>query len=412
MESATLTARVGKLGLVSASVLVCLAGGELVMRQLHSLPSLPEATTRTEKARLYGWAPLPGQLLTSVDPETRRPVVSRANSQGWRDVEHALAKPPGHVRILFVGDSFTYGTVALDALYTRRVEAKLHALGHGQVEVISIGVGGWGTDQELEAIRNEGLRYEPDLVIYQFCSNDTINLDPPPELHGDFSLGSHKPFRFALQNDRLVRIDHASVEAARSAGSLSWLHAPLRLSALFRTLSDLLPEREVPVPVPDPSTDRLAGSGILARYGIVEMEKPWALAAWRLLAALVVEMRAVASAHGVPLLVFSESGEPGMRRFLLERGEVVAEGGADFVVFGGRKLEVDLQLPLRRLQGICERNGIPLIAPRRSYVRYGTDWHTNAAGNENMASDIVDFLVAWPAFQAILARSAVPPPAS
>lgn len=396
----------GKLVLVAASVLLCLGGAELLMRSLHPLPSLPEITTRTEKARLYGWAPLPGQILASTDPETGRRTESRANSQGWRDVEHALEKPRGRVRILFVGDSFTYGTVALDALYTRRVEFKLRALGHSQVEVISIGVGGWGPDQELEAIRNEGLRYRPDLVVYQFCSNDTVNLDPPPELRGDMSLGSHKPFRFVLENDRLVRLDHRSVEAERSAGPMSWLHAPLRKSALFRTVSAALPEREVPLPVPDPITDRLLGAGTLARYGVVEMEKPWARAAWRLLEALLVEMHTITSAHGAQFLVFSESGESGMRRFLIERDDIFSEGGADYLVHAGKRFEVDLQLPLRRLRDISERKGIPLIAPRRTYHRFAGDWHPNIRGNENMASDIVDFLVAWPEFRAIVARGA------
>lgn len=398
--------RVGKLGLASVSVLLCLALGELAMRRLYPLQTAPLSSTRTEKARLYGWAPLPGEVLTSMDPETGLRAQSHANSQGWRDVEHALPKPPGKLRILFVGDSFTYGTVGVDALYTRRVEAKLHALGYGQVEVISIGVGGWGTDQELEAIRNEGVRYQPDLIVYQFCSNDTINLDPPAELHGDWALGKHKPFRFVLQDGRLVRIDHASVEAARSAGPLSWLHTPARKSALFRRLSDLFPAPEPPLPVPDPVTDRLAGSGIVARYGLVEMEKPWALTAWRLLEALVVEMRDVSRAHGAAFAVFSESGEPGMRRYVLERGEVVVEGDAEFVTLGGKRLAVDLQLPLRRLTDVCDRNGIPLIAPRRTYPRYGNDWHASPAGNENMADDIVDFLQQWPAFREKLARSA------
>jgi hypothetical protein len=153
-------------------------------------------------------------------------------------------------------------------------------------------------------------------------------------------------------------------------------------------------------------TDRLAGSGIVARYGLVEMEKPWALSVWRLLEALVVEMRDVSRAHGAAFAVFSESGEPGMRRYLLDRGEVVAEGGAEFVPLGGKRFAVDLQLPLRRLTDVCDRNGIPLIAPRRSYARYGNDWHATPAGNENMADDIVDFLQRWPAFREMLARSA------
>jgi hypothetical protein len=99
--------------------------------------------------------------------------------------------------------------------------------------------------------------------------------------------------------------------------------------------------------------------------------------------------------------VFSESGEPGLRRHLLARGDLSTEQGSDFVQLGGTRLAVDMLLPLSQLSAICERAAIPLIAPRRTYERFREDWHATRAANQNMASDIVDFLLAWPEFRAL-----------
>lgn len=398
--------RGGAIALLAASTVLSLALGEIVMR-LVLPPRLvaPKATTRQWKARLYGWAPTPGQLLSSVDPDTGERLSTRANSQGWRDVEHALAKPPGRVRLLFIGDSFTYGSVPLERLYTRRIEAKLHARGDETVEVVSIGVGGWGPDQELEALRNEGVRYQPDIVVYQFCSNDVINIDPPPQVRGDLSIGPYKPFRYVLLGERLVRLDRDAAEAARSAGPYGGLIALLRRSTLFRSVTDVLEPDEVPVP--DPRTDRTTSSNVVARFGVREAEKPWWRTGWSLLEALVAEMNVVAGAHGARLLVFSEAGDEGLRRHLLALGQLATDERGDYVDLGGIRVAVDLQLPLRQLASACERQGIPLIAPRRSYERFRRDWHANRAGNESMADDIVDFLVAWPPYRHLVSANAV-----
>jgi hypothetical protein len=394
----------GRLALVAASVLGCLALGELAMRVVSPRPVTPEPTTRELKARLYGWAPTPGQTLSFKEPDTGEAVSTQANSQGWRDVEHTFAKPRGRVRILFIGDSFTYGSVPLESVYTRRVEAKLRARGDGGVEVIAIGVGGWGPDQELEALRNEGIRYGPDIVVYQFCSNDVINLDPPPPVRGDLSLGLHKPFRYRLEGERLVRLDRASAEAARFPGPWGIVRL-LRHSTLFRSIEDLVPT-EAPT-VPNPRIERITSSSVVARFGVEEARKPWSRVGWRLLEALVGEMNAVARAHGAKLVVFSEAGEDGLRRHLLRRRQMASDERGDFVRVGDRRLAIDLGMPLELLRGICERQGIPLIAPRRDYERFRSDWHATRAGNESMADDIVEFLANWPPY-----RGRVVPPVS
>lgn len=99
------------------------------------------------------------------------------NSRGWHDVEHAVAKPAGVTRVIVIGDSFVESVqVPLAATFYRKLEALLAAELHRPVEVIAIGWSGWGQEQELAALTNEGLSYSPDLVIVEFCGwNDVRN---------------------------------------------------------------------------------------------------------------------------------------------------------------------------------------------------------------------------------------------
>ena len=59
-----------------------------------------------------------------------------------------------------MGDSFTFGTDADDG---ERFTDLLPAL--AELEVVNLGVAGYGTDQELRVLEIEGLRYDPDIVI-------------------------------------------------------------------------------------------------------------------------------------------------------------------------------------------------------------------------------------------------------
>jgi GDSL-like Lipase/Acylhydrolase family len=163
-------------------------------------------TTNTPKAKLYGWALEPFQSYSSPNPDTGAPIAFASNSAGWRDVAHEIAKPAGVFRIVVIGDSVTCGSVSLESLYTRQLERILRQTGM-KSEIITIGVGGWSTDQELEALRLEGIRYQPDLVVIQFNGNDPVGNESPYIDLDRKDLTWNKLFRYELNaNGRLIRI--------------------------------------------------------------------------------------------------------------------------------------------------------------------------------------------------------------
>lgn len=165
-----------RLSLLAAAILAALWVGELVLRlrYLGSLES-PESYHGLWAAHpTRGWALRPGASSQprTLDYQTRVDT----NSKGWRDVEHEYAKPAGTFRIVVLGDSFMEAhQVELEESFCRRLERELG----GGAEVVNLGVGGYGTIQAYLALAEEGLRYEPDLVLLAFMAGNDLRNNHP-----------------------------------------------------------------------------------------------------------------------------------------------------------------------------------------------------------------------------------------
>ena len=93
----------------------------------------------------------------------------KINSQGLRDNEYSLAKPPGVYRILMLGDSTTFGWgVPMNETTAKILERELNAVhvpGYERFEVINAGVGNYDTVQEVTYYQTRGRDFHPDLVV-------------------------------------------------------------------------------------------------------------------------------------------------------------------------------------------------------------------------------------------------------
>ena len=109
--------------------------------------------------------------LSVVRKERLYTAQETINAVGFRTRSLTFDKPPGVKRILFLGDSHTEGYTVNDAeTYPVLVQQQLAAM--HPVEAVSLGVGGFSTDQELLAYAHYGRRYHPDVVVLQFSAND------------------------------------------------------------------------------------------------------------------------------------------------------------------------------------------------------------------------------------------------
>jgi hypothetical protein len=103
---------------------------------------------------------------------------ARANSQGNRDAEVAIPKPPNIFRILLIGDSFTVGANVQEAeVFGQVLERLLNESAGQKIEVVNTGVGGWSPFQYAQFLQHYGAAYEPDLVLVGLFVGNDVYLD-------------------------------------------------------------------------------------------------------------------------------------------------------------------------------------------------------------------------------------------
>src|SRR5262249_11792310 len=197
---------VTRVTLVVCSVAMGLLLSECLIRVLDIAPQVEVMSSEiyrySDNPRL-GWEPIP--------LAERKVSKAGINDLGYRDLNHPLAKPPGVLRIVVIGDSIAQGTRIKDdnAIFPRLLEGELRSRGV-PAEVQNFGVPGYNTQQEVETLITKGLAYLPDVVILSYCLNDR-----------SFEAG-RMPFAMATHTMRQ--------RAVNDSKSLQWLTE----SALFR----------------------------------------------------------------------------------------------------------------------------------------------------------------------------------
>jgi lysophospholipase L1-like esterase len=275
---------------------------------------------------VLGWKLQPG--LASARKHELYASYETINTLGFRTPERPFAKPPGTRRIVILGDSQTESyTVDDEEAYPRLLEQELAR--QQPTEVISLGVGGYSTDQELLSYLEYGRRFEPDLVLLQFSFNDVEFNDLPRYRRG------LKPY-FVRYGDVLV-LQGVPVPNLRNSGLLS--PALLARSAiavqLEHGLRKLAIERDV--------------------RRVADLEEGWTLTEL-----LIRDLRNVVQSDGAALCVFNATP--------------------------------DAREPDERLRAILERLAVPYLETLHVYagdfagLRYGGHW--NEEGHRRIAAEL------------------------
>jgi hypothetical protein len=164
----------GPLLLLLGSLLFSVAIAECGLRVYHydSLRGLSGEHSLRAPDPTRGWVLVPNG--SSFQRTRDYGVLVETNALGMRDRPHAVEKAPGTFRIVVLGDSYMEAyQVPLEASLPYMLQERLAAR---RVEVLNLGVGGYGTAQQLLTLRDEGLRFRPDLVVLAFyLGNDLQN---------------------------------------------------------------------------------------------------------------------------------------------------------------------------------------------------------------------------------------------
>ena len=166
-----------RIAIVCVGLLGVLAVAEAVTRAMGLAPALVEGVHYVRDSHLP-FRPAPSSRATGRAPTGEYDFDYRHNSLGFRDVEHPAIKAPDVVRVLGLGDSFTYGSgVAFEETYLARVEARLGARpgSHPRVEIVKAGIPRFFPEAERLLLEHIGLPLRPDLVVVGFLPNDVVD---------------------------------------------------------------------------------------------------------------------------------------------------------------------------------------------------------------------------------------------
>jgi hypothetical protein len=137
-----------------------------------------------------------------VSPEFSAEI--RVNSLGFRGPEISPVKKPGVRRVLFLGDSFTFGAGLKEhETLPYAVNQELERRHSGNFEVINGGVYGYQTANELELFTKYGAPLNPDIVVILVMTHDMIQNTDWYELTADGQL-KRKPFTSQYTQSRIV----------------------------------------------------------------------------------------------------------------------------------------------------------------------------------------------------------------
>lgn len=267
------------------------------------------------------------------------------NSFGLRGPEPAPVRTHDRMRILFVGDSVTYGhNLPAAATIPRRLQRQLAGRKGRSVEVINAGVPGYSTFQEAVQIQSLGAALTPDLILLGFCLNDVTERYTSLAAFGG-------PRYFMLDVD--------------TAAGLSWPRRLWLASSVRSTAVRLL--------------RRAAGRGEAYRLRALWEEPGSAkiLAAWQAVFEEIDQAAEGAARLGTPLAVVIY---PHARQVELESG---------------------IENPQRTLIAHLEKRSIPFLdllpalreSPHRMQQMYLDVTHFSVTGTDVVAREIADFVV-------------------
>ena len=186
-----------RLVLLLGATLVAVGLGEVVCRWVVPAPPMRLAQDRHELNRL-GLGELADVLVADPDrfwrlrPGTTLPDSGDspffgviANDQGFRE-DHVVPRSPpaGERRVLFIGDSCTFGFgVAAKETYVARCEERLaEAMPRTPIECLNAGVPGYTLFQGWRYLQTEGIDFEPEVVVACFGFNERADWDNRSDL--------------------------------------------------------------------------------------------------------------------------------------------------------------------------------------------------------------------------------------
>lgn len=351
--------RLVRLLFLGFSFLVSLLIAELAVRLVRpqAVMTVTPGLYQPDTPRRYRIAPgFRGRITNQAEFDTE--VVT--NREGLRGPEVG-PKPAGGLRVLAIGDSFTFGVGAKqDETWPARLERQMR-----NVQVLNAGAPGFGVPDEVAWFEAHGAELQPDAVVVAvFLANDLQDASP--------------------DQPKVAVVDGSLVVPGETGGLRRWLYYH---SHLFRLLKSSVLEGRV--------------------RSLLGLKEPWAKRELRAELSLYApelpeELRKGAEATETAAARLASRGVPAVAVLIPSLPQVDPRRWTALLdQFGLDPQGYVPRRPNRLFREIFERHGIPVLDltdPFAAAVRQGQgiyypiDQHLMPAGYDLMARTIGDFL--------------------
>ena len=290
------------------------------------------------------------------------------NSDGLRDREHSLDKPPNTLRIAVLGDSFTEAMqVNREEAFWSVMERDLLSCSHlrdRQVEVINFGQSGFGTTQEFLVLQHQVWKYSPEIILLAFFTGNDVADNSQSLLQFDYN-----PY-FSYQNGQLVlnnrRTKEKWLEEQRKkswGGEFKrWRQDNFRIFQVMRKAQKAaqawwsqIPNRGQAVAAPAAPESGLSNAIFREPTDAVWQE------AWKITEAVLLLIRDEVAARGARFVVV-----------VVTNGMQVHPDPQVRKNFAKNLGVQDLLYPDRRLEKFCQRENIPILLLAPAFQEYAT----------------------------------------
>jgi hypothetical protein len=328
-------------------------------------------------------------------------VPVQINSQGLRDREHALQKPPNTFRIAVLGDSYTEALqVPMEKDYSSVLEQELSGCPslHGQtVEVMNFGVNSFTTAQELLRLRERVWPYSPDLVILAFDTGNNV--------YKNSRALQQDPYRpYFVEEDGKLVLDDSFVRAPGTRARWlwndlsSWSIKHSRLLQVAAAGTNYLRYGNIDGLIP-------TGMGLSPALYRDSTDPAWQNA-WRVSEDLIAEMNSEVWARGSKFLLLTLSSSVQVEPNPVERQKLMQRVGIS-----------DLFYPDHRIQQFAISRGIPVLNLAPFLQRYAEEHQVYVHGQRSadhqgllneLGHKLAGQLVAQRVCQEIVSSNSVP----
>jgi hypothetical protein len=290
------------------------------------------------------------------------------NSDGLRDREHPLNPPPNTLRIAVLGDSFAEAMqVNREEAFWAIMEKDLQGCGNlrgRRIEVINFGQSGFGTTQELLALRHRVWKYSPEIVLLAFFTGNDVADNSQALMQWNYV-----PY-FSFQDGELVLNDKHTQERwekeqrEKSWGGefKRWREDNFRVFQVWREAHKLARTwwSQIQTRGQSDAAHQRPKAGLSNAVFRKPTEAVWQ-EAWKITEAVLLMMR-------------DEIAQKGARFFVVVLTNSIQvhpdpENRKNFAKMFGVQ---DLFYPDRRLEKFCHREGIPILLLAPAFQEYAT----------------------------------------